>query len=134
MKKLLLLFVLCSVAVGCISLKTFQTSTLQTNTWIQEPILNSEVDLSGNLFFERTLSDGTKLALFFDELTEEDGGFVYTTLMNDFGWTWNGDNWNGNVTLRTTELGHMYVNPSKKLALHINYENEYKAYKVKILN
>ena len=134
MKKLLLLFVLCSVAIGCGSFKTFQTSTLQTNTWIEEPILNSEVDLSGNLFFERTLSDGTKLALFFDEITEMDGGYVYTTLMNDFGWIWNGDTWDGNAYLRTTKLGHMYVNPSKKLALHIDYANEYKAYKVKILN
>ena len=133
MKKLLfLLFV--TFFYGCGSFMTFSSANITTNAWIDEPILDSQIDTSGNVFFKRTLSDGTTLGLLYDELTEEDGGFVYTTLMNDFGWTWNGDNWNGNVTLRTTELGHMYVNPSKKLALHINYENEYKAYKVKILN
>ena len=50
--------------------------------------------------------------------------------MQDFGWTFNGEKWDGSVYNRATKLGHMYVNPSKKLALHIDYANEYKAFKV----
>ena len=126
----LLLLLFCLTIVGCGSFKTFQTSTLQTNIWIEEPILNSEIDYSGNFFFERTLKDGVKIALYFDEKTELDGGSVYVQLMNDFGWTFNGESWNGSAYNRTMKLGHMYVNPRKKLALHINYENTYKAFKV----
>ena len=134
MKKLLFLLVVTFFFHGCGSFMTFSSANITTNAWIGEPILDSQIDTSGNVFFKRTLSDGTTLGLLYDELTEKDGGFVYTTLMNDFGWYWNGSKWDGNVYLRTTKLGHMYINPSKGLALHFNFENEYRAFKVKVLN
>ena len=128
MKKLLVLF--CFMLVGCGSIKTFQNATTQTNVWIAEPILNSEIDLSGDMFFKRTLKDGTQIVLTWDKKTELDGGAVYIQMMEDFGWYFNGDKWDGTIYNRSPKLGHMYINPSKKLALHIDYENEYKAFKV----
>ena len=128
MKKLLVLF--CFMLVGCGSIKTFQNATTQTNVWIAEPILNSEIDLSGDMFFKRTLKDGTQIVLTYDQKTELDGGAVYIQMMEDFGWYFNGDKWDGTIYNRSPKLGHMYINPSKKLALHIDYENEYKAFKV----
>lgn len=128
MKKLLLLFSL--MLVGCGSIKTFQDATTQTNVWIAEPILNSEIDYSGDMFFKRTLKDGTQIVLTYDQKTELDGGAVYIQMMEDFGWYFNGDKWDGSIYNRSPKLGHMYINPTKKLALHIDYENEYKAFKV----
>ena len=129
------LIILCIVLVGCGTLKTLKTSTLNTNAWIGEPIRNSEIDTSGDLFFFRQLSDGTQIALYYDELTETDSGLVYITMMQNFGWSFNGDSWIGNsVYNRNTQLGYMYINLKKRMALHIDYSNEYKAYKIKILS
>ena len=116
--------------VGCGSIKTFQNATTQTNVWIEEPILNSEIDYSGDMFFKRTLKDGTQIALSWSAKAEIDSGAIYVQIMQDFGWSFNGDKWNGTIYNRSMKLGHMYINPSKKLALHIDYENEYKAFKV----
>lgn len=134
MKKLLFLLVVSFYLQGCGSFMTFSSAKISTNAWIGEPILDSQIDTSGNVFFKRTLSDGITLGLFYDEQTEHDGGFVYTALMKDFGWSWIGDRWQGSGFERTTKLGHMYINPKKGFALHVNFENEYRAFKVKILN
>ena len=132
MKKLLPFF-LCFVFVGCGSLKTFRKASLNSNVWIGEPIRNSEIKYNGDLFFFRQLSDGTQIALRYDQQTETDSGFVYTTMMQNFGWTFNGDGWNGSIYSRNYQLGHMYVNLKKRMVLHIDYANEYKAFKIEII-
>ncbi|MAJ31308.1 MAG: hypothetical protein CMC18_01450 [Flavobacteriaceae bacterium] len=134
MKKLLS-FILCFVFFGCGSFKTFRKASLNSNVWIGEPIRNSEIKYNGDLFFFRQLSDDTQIALYYEEQIENDSGLVYTTMMQNFGWTFNGDGWSGNgVYMRNHKLGHMYVNLKKRMALHIDYANEYKAYKIKIIN
>tara|TARA_A200000113_G_C8630517_1_gene279057 strand:- start:26 stop:520 length:495 start_codon:yes stop_codon:yes gene_type:complete len=132
MKKLLFLLVVSFSLQGCGSFKTFETSNLATNVWIEEPILNSQIDTSGNEFFKRMLSDGTTISLYYDS-NFKDSGYVYTTLMQDFGWVWDGDKWGGSAYNRTTKLGHIFINPKKRLALHIDFQNEYRAFKVKVI-
>ena len=131
MKKLLFLLVVLFSLQGCGSFKTFETSNLATNVWIEEPILNSKIDTSGNVFFNRMLSDGTTISLYYD-INFKDSGYVYTSLMQDFGQVSDGDKWGGSTYNRTTKLGYTYLNPKKRLALHIDFQNKYRAFKVKV--
>ena len=109
--------------------------TKNSDRWKKFELRPSQISLSGDTFFTSRLDDNTYFGVFYDKVVSQDGGFYYTTLMDDFGWYRNSTgNWSGDpYTVRRHKDGHIYVNPKRKVAMYFySSTNDYRAFKVKI--
>ena len=84
------------------------------------------------IFFEGKLSDGSKFTVFYDEEIDNDGEFYYAVLMQNWGWTRNGDKWSAPQGSRREKRGHIYVNPKRGVAVYFYPERHFNAFKVNI--
>ena len=133
MKKLiLLLFIPLTIILNsCAHLYTIQTANSGTNGWIEVEVLPSQLFINGEVFYQAQLVDGSTFSIFSDDTINIDSGYYYNILMQDLGWTYNGEKWQGSGAL-SVKYGALYVHPKKRVAVYIYPQREYSAYKVKI--
>ena len=133
MKKLiLLLFIPLTIILNsCAHLYTIQNANSGTYGWIEIEVLPSQLFKNGEVFYQDELVDSSTFSIFSDETISIDSGYYYNILMQDLGWKYNGEKWQGSGAL-PIKYGALYVNPKKRVAVYIYPQMEYSAYKVKI--
>ena len=95
----------------------------------------SRIVKNGEVFFEGQLSDGNKFAVVADEKIDVDARFYHTMLWQDFGWTLKDDKtWTAPQSARERKLGHIYINPGRRVAVYYYPDRNYSAFKVNINN
>ena len=130
MKKLiLLLFILLTVTLNSCAI---QNANSGTYGWKEIEVLPSELFKYGEAFFKGQLRDGSTFSVFSDETINIDSGYYYNILMQDLGWKYNGEKWQGSGAL-PIKYGALYVNPKKRVAVYIYPQMEYSVYKVKMM-
>lgn len=109
-------------------------TTMNTNDWLEYELPPSSIVRNREVFFEGKLSDGSKFSVFADEKIDEDASFYHTTLYQDFGWKKKDDKtWTAPQSARERKLGHIYINPSRKVAVYYYPERNYSVFKVNIV-
>jgi hypothetical protein len=109
--------------------------TRHSDKWSKHELRPSQITYDGSVFFSDNLVDGTRFGVFYDSTVNEDAGVYYHRLIKDFGWYSDGD---GKLTgsVYTTiryEMGYIYVNPKRRVAVYFNpTSDKYSAYKVKL--
>ena len=94
----------------------------------------SKIIKNGEGFFEGKLSDGSTFSVFFDEKIADDASYYYVILQQDFGWSLKNDNtWTAPQSTRNIKYGHIYINPSRRVAVYFYPERTYSAFKVNII-
>ena len=127
MKKLLLLFVLCSVIVSCGSTRSLYSDTY----WHEREIPPSELKDYSNVWGR--FSDGTKYRLI-DPIGVEDSEYYYELLMKEFGWVRNIDGGFSSNDGRRTNRGSLYVSSKRGIAIYFHPEDgNYLVYKAEIV-
>jgi hypothetical protein len=133
MKKFIFFIVIaftCNLSlVGC---AVYSTAT--TNKWLEYELLPSKIVKNGSIFFEGRLSDGSLFTVFYDEEIDNDGEFYYAMLMQNWGWTRNGDRWSAPQSSRREKRGHIYINPKRGVGVYFYPEKHFNAFKVSISN
>lgn len=88
----------------------------------------------GRFFFEGKLSDGTPFSVFADEKIDDDARFYHAILWQDFGWKLKDDKtWTAPQDARERKLGHIYINPSRRVAVYYYPDRNYSAFKVSFM-
>jgi hypothetical protein len=106
-------------------------ATMNTNKWLEYELPPSRIEEDGDAFFEGILSDGSNFSVFFDKKTAEDARFYHVTLWQDFGWTLKDDKtWTSPQGARERKLGHIYINPSRQVAVYYYPDRKYSVFKV----
>ncbi|MFN3528595.1 MAG: hypothetical protein ACK417_01565 [Bacteroidia bacterium] len=121
------IFVVSILLYGCASY-----ATMNTNKWLEFELPPSKVVKNGSVFFEGKLSDGSNFSVFYDNEIDEDGTHYYTMLMQDWGWRRDGNTWSAPQGSRNIKRGHIYVNPSRRVAVYFYPERQFNAFKVSI--
>lgn len=117
------------------SCASFMTATSNTNKWIAQEIRPSEIKKNGDIFLEGKLSDGSTFSVFMDDTINIDQYYYYNSLMQDFGWRNDGDEWTGSVySVRNYKKGNIYINPRKRVAVYFYPKGTFDAFKVIINN
>lgn len=116
-----------SCFVGC---AVYSTAT--SNKWLEYELPPSKILNNGAVFFEEKLSDGSNFSVFYDSEIEKDGEFYYAILMQDLGWTRNGDTWSAPQSSRTVKRGHIYINPKRGVAIYFYPEKHFSAFRASI--
>ena len=134
MKKLLLLFIPIALIINsCGSFATFNGSSPNSVLWIEQEMLPSQIKTNGDVFFTGTFKDGSTFSVFSDDTIDTDSGYYYNSIMQDFGWAYNGINWQDvSGFARSFTYGALYVNPKKRIAVYIYPQRTYSAFKVTI--
>lgn len=128
----LLIAILAIILNSCTS---FWIATSNTNKWIAQEIRPSEIKRNGEIFLEGKLSDGSTYFVFHDDTVEIDQYYYYNSLMQDFGWRENDNEWIGSEFYsRRYKLGYIYINPSRRVAIYFYPKGTFDAFKVKINN
>ena len=107
-----------------------------SDKWKKFELRPSQLSLSGGTFFTSRLDDNNYFGIFYDDEVFDDRKFYYNVLMDDFGWTLGtNDIWTGDpYTVRRHKLGHIYVNPKRKVAVYFNPSTDkYRTFKVKLI-
>ena len=107
-------------------------TTVSTNKWLEYELPPSKIVKNGSVFFEGNLSDGSKFSVLYDDTIDNDGEYYYAILMQDWGWRRNGDTWSAPQGSRNIKRGHIYFNPSRRLAVYFYPEKHFNAFKVAI--
>ena len=126
MKKLLLLFVLCSVIVSCGS--TY--NLLSDNYWHEREILPSEVKDYSNVWGR--FSNGTRYRLI-DRIVDQDAEYYYELLMKDFGWYRNIEGDFSSSGGRRPNNGSLYVSSKRGVAIYFYPISNYSVFKAEIV-
>jgi hypothetical protein len=130
MKKIELFFIFFLI-VSLISCSVYSTAT--TNKWLGYELPPSRIVKNGEIFFEGTLSDGSKFSVFADTKVDADASYYHTMLWQDFGWRLKDDKtWTAPQSARERKLGHIYINPSRRVAVYYWPDRNYSAFKVNI--
>ena len=133
MKKttLILTIFIALIINSCDSYSTYATST--SNVWLEFELPPSRILNNGDVFFESTLSDGTKISVYSDREITKDASYYQTLLWQDFGWTLKNDKtWEGPAGSRQRKHGYIYVNPRRGVAVYFYPERTYEAFKAKL--
>jgi hypothetical protein len=108
-------------------------STATSTNWFEYELQPSKIQKNGNVFFEGTFSDGSKFSVFANKEIDDEARYYYVNLMQDFGWRKVDDkNWSAPQGSREYKLGHIYINPNRRVALYFDPEGKYSAYKLNI--
>ncbi len=124
---------------SCGSASNYTSKT--SNSWGEYELRPSKITKDGEPFYSNRLDDGTRFVVSYDYKVSKDVDFFYYKLMQDFNWYENAKGgWSGKTgdyfgNVRRYKVGHLYVNPSRNVALYFNPKNDgrYSAYKVKLL-
>lgn len=109
-------------------------STVTTNKWLEYELPPSKIVKNGTIFFEGKLSDGTPFSVFADEKIDDDARFYHVILWQDFGWKLKDDKtWTAPQDARERKLGHIYINPSRRVAVYYYPDRNYSAFKVSFM-
>ena len=132
MKKItLILTIFIFFIYSCDSYSTYVSST--SNVWLEFELPPSRILNNGNVFFERTLSDGTKVSVYSDSEITKDASYYQTLLWQDFGWNLKDDKtWVGPAGSRKRKHGYIYVNPRRGVAVYFHPDRTYEAFKAKL--
>jgi hypothetical protein len=104
--------------------------TVNSNTWIDYEIPPSKIN-HRDIILQSQLNDGSKFSVFYDKELDSDSSYYYSLLMQDFGWHLNGDKWSGPVLdVRRPEIGKLYLNPRRKVAIYFYPRETYDVFKV----
>lgn len=133
MKKYFCVFALAFICNSCF-LGCAVYSSATTNKWLEFELPPSKIIKNGSAFFEGKLSDGSLFSVFYDNEIDNDGEFYYAMLMQNWGWTRNGDTWSAQQGSRREKRGHIYVNPKRGVAVYFYPERHFNAFKVNINN
>jgi len=109
-------------------------TTAITNKWLEYELPPSKIVKNGSVFFEGKLSDGSMFSVFYDDEIDNDGEYYYAMLMQDWGWRRNGDTWSAPQGSRRAKRGHIYVNPSRRVAVYFYPERDFNSFRVSIKN
>ena len=118
MKKLLLLLFIALLTISltsCGSVPMFNEYGY-TKGWAFKEIPPSQVDTGREDFFEGNLSDGRTFSVG-ELIYGDDSAFYYNALMQDFGWTRKGDEFEGIYTT-TPKRGHLYIHLKREVAVY----------------
>lgn len=107
-------------------------TTVNTNRWLEYELLPSKIVKDGSIFFSGSLSDGSVFSVFYANEIDNDGEFYYAMLMQNWGWTRNGDTWSAQQGSRREKRGHIYINPKRGVAVYFYPERHFNAFKVSI--
>ena len=118
------------LTVGFISCAVYPKAT--TNKWVEYELPPSKIIKNGEVFFGERLSGGSWFSVFYDESINNDGEHYYAMLMQDWGWRRSGDTWSAPQGSRNIKRGHIYVNPSRRVAVYFYPERSFNAFKVSI--
>ena len=131
MKKYLNIILMVILTINLTNCATY--ATMNTNKWLEYELPPSRIVKSGEVFFEGKLSDGSSFSVFSDEKIDDDASYFYVNLMQDFGWRKKDDKtWSAPQGSREYKLGHIYINPSRRVAIYFYPDGNYSAYKVNI--
>lgn len=113
----------CSVClVGCATIY----STATTNKWLEYELPPSKIVQNGEVFFEGKLSDGSMFSVFADEKIDADANYYNAMLRQDFGWQRrDSETWTGGQDVRKIKVGHIYINPNRRVAIYYYPEGKY---------
>ena len=132
MKKIVLIFIML-FSFSFISCDVYSTAT--SNNWSEYELQPSKILGNGDVFFEGTLSDGSKFSVFANKEVDDDASYYYVNLMQDFGWRKVDDkNWSAPQGSREYKLARIYINPSRQVGIYFHPDGKYSAYKMKINN
>ena len=132
MKKIVLIFIML-FSFSFISCDVYSTAT--SNNWSEYELQPSKILGNGDVFFEGTLSDGSKFSVFANKEVDDDASYYYVNLQQDFGWRKTGEKtWSAPQGSRQYKLGHIYINPSRQVGVYFHPNGNYSAYKLKINN
>lgn len=124
----ILIAFLCNACfVGC---AVYPTST--SNKWLEYELPPSKIVKNGSTFFEGKLSNGATFSVFYDNEIDNDGEYYYALLMQNWGWTRNGDTWSATQGSRREKRGHIYINPKRGVAVYFYPQKQFNAFKVNI--
>lgn len=108
-------------------------ATMNSNKWLEYELPPSKIVNNGEVFFEGNLSDGSRFTVFADVIIDNDATFYHVTLWQDFGWKLKDDKtWTAPQDARERKLGHIYINPSRRVAVYYYPDRTYSAFKVNI--
>jgi len=133
MKKttLILTIFIALIINSCDTYSTYATST--SNVWLEFELPPSRILNNGDVFFESTLSDGTKISVYSDREITKDASYYHTMLWQDFGWTLkNETTWEAPAGSREIKYGYIYVNPRRGVAVYFSPQRTYFAFKAKL--
>ena len=118
-------------AISLIGCATY--ATMNSNKWLEYELPPSKIIRNGKVFFEGKLSDGTTFSVFADEKIDDDAKYYHVMLWQDFGWKLKDDKtWTAPQYARERKLGHIYINPSRRVAVYYYPNRTYSAFKVNI--
>ena len=133
MKKYLNYILIAILTISFTSCATYATMT--SNKWLEYELPPSTIVRNGVVFFEGKLSDGSKFAVFSDTKIDDDARFYHVMLWQDFGWKLKDDKtWSAPPDARERKLGHIYINPSRRVAVYYYPDRTYSAFKVDFTN
>lgn len=131
MMRNLILFFIAALTIGLNSCAIYTTAT--TNRWLEYELPPSNIVNNGEVFFEGKLSDGSKFFVFADEKIDSDARYYHAMLWQDFGWSLKDDKtWTAPQSARERKLGHIYINPYRRVAVYYYPDRNYSAFKVNI--
>ena len=126
MKKLLLLFILCSVIVSCGSTRSLYSDTY----WHEREIPPSELKDYSNVWGK--FSNGTKYRLI-DQILGEDAEYYYQILIKEFGWVENIDGDFESLSGRRPNKGSLFVSMKRGIAIYFYPSDGYDVFKAEIV-
>jgi hypothetical protein len=126
MKKLLLLFVLCSVAVGCGA--SYMYGSVQY--WLERETLPSEIQEHWNITGK--FNDNKTYKIGYELTSNDDAEFYYEILMKDFGWYRNAEGGFSSSDGRRVNRGSLYVSPKRGVAIYFHPGSTYTVFKAEI--
>lgn len=131
MKKYVSIILIALLTINLSSCATY--STMNTNKWLEYELRPSKIIKNGEVFFGGKLSDGSVFSVFQDDIVETDEYYYYHSLMQDFGWSSDGEKWTGSAYFaRRPKVGHIYINPSRHVAIYFYPRGTFNAFKVNI--
>jgi len=131
MKKYLSIILIAILTISLTNCATY--STMNTNKWLEYELPPSRIVKNGEVFFEGKLSDGSRFSVFADEKINDDARYYHVMLWQDFGWKLQDNKtWTSPQGVRERKLGHIYINPSRQVAVYYYPDREYSVFKVTI--
>jgi hypothetical protein len=117
MKKFMLLLVFAVVAaIG--NAQSIKRADANTNKWFEFNVVPSQLTNSGGEIFWSQMRHGLSLHVLTVQYSNAD--YYYIQLFQDFGWKIDGSGIaNGNGYSRRPNIGCMYVNPARNVALYL---------------
>ena len=131
MKKYFCVIFIAFLAIGLNSCTRYTTAS--TKRWLEYELPPSKIIKNGKVFFEGKLSDGSTFSIFADEKIDDDAEYYYVMLMQALGWRSKDDKtWTAPYDSRRHKLGHIYINPNRRVAVYFYPHGTYSAFKVNI--